>query len=192
MNDSNLKNMISTVLRNKGLISDLLDRFDPADIERGFLLISQEILNYDLKMLVMEKAGAFLNDYRVIFDQGNIYLDIDVQAKQLGKIRAKLMLTVKNFIFQENSHRIECNYQEDVKSEGNFMQNMAVKAAGLKGNYLQTAVEFAKLDFIKADKESVVLDLDQINGMDKIPSSFRLNYVSCENGTLKLKFGLNE
>ena len=192
MKDSEFKKIIGAVLRQKSIISSLLDRFHPSDIEQGFLLVSQEILNHDLKMIIMEKTNSLVNDYQVIFDQNCIYLDIDAEAKQLGRVSAKLMLTVKSFTFRKGTHHIVFRYQEDVKSEGNFMQALALKAAGLKGNYLETAAELAKLDFVKADKDEITIVLDQIDVIKKIPSSFTLNYISCENGILKLKFGLDE
>lgn len=192
MKDAQLKKIICMILKNKNLLSSLLDRFDPYDIEKGFLPISQDILNRDLKMTVMENASSFLNDFHVIFDQGCIYLDLDANGKQLGRIKAKYMLMIDDFVFGEKTHRIGFNYREDVKSEGNFMQNMAIKAAGLKGSYLQTAVDLAKLDFIHVDKEYATIDLEQIDAIKKIPPALNLFYVNCENGILKLKFSLEE
>ena len=192
MKDSDLKNIISLMLRNKDLLTELLDRFDPEDIERGFLLIPQNMINCDLKMLIMDKTAPFLNDYRIIFDQGSIYLDLDINGEQLGRLKAKYMLTIDDFAFGGNIHRIGLSYREDVKSEGNFMQNMAIKAAGLKGSYLQTAVGIAKLDFIHAEKGYAIINLDQIAALKKIPSSLKLAYTNCENGKLKLRFTLEE
>lgn len=188
MTDTGLKNLLGYLLRNKDMVISLLDHFKPEDIERGILAISENIVSRDLKMLIMDKASPYLNDYKMMFHQGSIFLDLDLDGKQLGRLKAKYMLTITQFDFHEKNHQIRFSYQEDVKSEGNFMQNMAIKAAGLKGSYLQTAAEMAKLDFIDVEKDSFVVDIDKLEAAKKIPSSLSISYLSSEDGILKLKF----
>lgn len=190
MTDMGLKNILGFALRNKKLVGALMERFDANDIERGILSISQDIINRDLKMLIMERADSYLDDYLVLFENGSIFLDLNLTVKQLGKIKAKYMLVIEGFTFTEQEHILKCSYREDVKSDGNFVQNMAVKAAGLKGSYLQSAVELSNLDFIQADKDHFTVNLDKIAAMKKIPPSLRLIYNSCENGILRLSFNI--
>jgi len=134
------------------------------------------------------KAATYLNDYELLFLQDSIFVDLDVNGKQLGRLKAKYMLTVTQLDFRENAHQVRFSYQEDVKSEGNFMQNMAVKAAGLKGSYLQTAAEMMKLDFINVGKDSITINMDALAFAKKIPPALNISYVSSEDGILKLKF----
>ena len=188
MTDTGLKNLLAYLLRNKNIVASLLDHFMPEDIERGILSIPENIVSRDLKMLIMDKAAPYLNDYKVMFYQGHIFLDLDLDGKQLGRLSAKYMLTITQFDFQEANHQIRFSYQEDIKSEGNFMQNMAIKAAGLKGSYLQTAAEMARLDFVNVEKDSFVVNIDKIGVAKKIPSSLSISYLSSEDGILKLKF----
>ena len=68
------------------------------------------------------------------------------------------------------------------------MQNMAIKAAGLKGSYLQTAAEMMKLDFLVVERDSISINLDALEFMKKIPPALSISYVSSEDGILKLKF----
>ncbi|MEL7568895.1 MAG: hypothetical protein AAGU75_17595 [Bacillota bacterium] len=188
MTDTGLKNFLGYLLRNKNTVVSLLDHFKPDDMERGILAIPENIVNRDIKMLLMDRMSPYLNDYRFMFHQGCIFLDLDLNGKQLGRLKAKYMLTITQFDFHQEGHQIRFTYQEDVRSEGNFMQNMAVKAAGLKGSYLQTAAEMARLDFIDVDKDSFVVNIDRLKAAKKIPSSLSINYISSEDGILKLKF----
>ncbi|MBR0600355.1 hypothetical protein [Sinanaerobacter chloroacetimidivorans] len=190
MTDEGLKKTLGFVLRNKTMIMSLLERFDAYEVEMGILSIPQEMVNRDLKMLIMDKTTPYLEDYSILMNTGSLYLDLELNAKQLGKISAKCMLTIEDFRFQGEEHKIRFSYKEDVKSQGNFIQSMALKAAGLKGNYLETAAEMAKLDFIQVDKNEVLIDLDKIEGIKKLPPSLSLSYLGCENGNLKLKFSI--
>ncbi len=188
MTDAGLKKLLGFLLKNKDTVVSLLDNFRPEDVERGILTIPENMINRDIKMLIMDKAGSYLNDYELLFLQNAILVDLDIDAKQLGRLKAKYMLSVTRFDFQENTHRISLSYKEDVRSEGNFMQSMAVKAAGLKGSYLQIAAEMLKLDFIKVDKESISVDLDALESAKKIPPELYVGYAGSEDGILKLTF----
>lgn len=188
MTDSGLKNLLGLLLRNKKTLVSLLDYFKPEDIEHGIIAIPENMINRDLKMLIMENAAPYLNDYQFLFNQDSIFVDFDVNAKQLGRLKAKYMLTITQFEFNENTRQIQFSYREDVKSEGNFMQNMAIKAAGLKGTYLQTGVEMAKLSFLTAGKDTVSINLDALDAVKKVPESLTLNYLSSQDGCIKFKF----
>ena len=190
MTDAGLKKLLGFLLRNKNTFSSLLDNFRPEDVERGIIAVPENLINRDFKMMIMEKTDPYLNDYTISFNQGSIFIDIDADAKQLGRIKAKLMMTITQFDFQEGIHKIEFRYWEDVKSEGNFVQSMALKAAGLKGSFLQTAAEFAKLDFVEATKDSLILDLDRLEAAKKIPPTLKLEFLSSEDEVFKFKFFL--
>jgi len=188
MTDAGLKKMLGLLLKNRGTVFSLLENFSPEDIERGILAIPEKLVNRDIKMLIMDQAGAYLNDYEILFHQDAVFVDLDVNAKQLGRLKAKYMLNIKELAFQEDTHRISLSYQEDVRSEGNFMQSMAIKAAGLKGSYLQTAAEMLKVDFMQVDKDNISLNLDMLDFAKKIPPELYIGYVSSEDGFFKLKF----
>jgi hypothetical protein len=188
MTDVGLKNLLGFLLRNKDTAVSLLENFKPEDVEKGILAIPEGTINRDIKMLIMDKAAPYLNDYELLFLQDSIFVDMDVDGKQLGRLKAKYMLTITQLDFRENTHRVSFSYKEDVMSEGNFMQSMAIKAAGLKGSYLQVAAEMMKLDFIEVGKDSVTINLDMLKFMKKIPPALNISYVSSEDGILKLKF----
>jgi hypothetical protein len=189
MTDAGLKKLIGFLLRNKDTAISLLDNFRPEDVEKGLLAIPENLINRDIKMLIMDQAGEYLNDYELRFSQNAIFADLDVNGKQLGRLKAKFMLTIAQLDFHDQIHKILLFYREDVKSEGNFMQAMAVKAAaGLKGGYLQTAAEMVKQNFLSVDKESITVDLDALEFTKKIPPALNVGYVSSEDGILKLKF----
>ena len=188
MTDPGLKQLLGVLLRNKDTVSSVLDNFKPGDIERGFLAIPESMINQDIKMLILDKAAPYLNDYGLLFLQNAILVDLDIHAKQLGNLKAKYMLTFIRFDFHDDIHKISMSYKEDVKSDGNFLQNMALKAAGMKGNYLQVAAEMMKLDFINVGENSITIDLDALDFAEKIPPRLNVSYVSSEDGILKFKF----
>ncbi len=190
MTDAGLKKFLAFLLKNKEMLSSLLENLKPEDIERGILAIPESVINRDIKMLVMDKASPYLNDYQLSFHQNSVFVDLNINAKQLGRIKAVYMLTFSQFDFNENAHRIRFTYKEDVKSEGNFMQNMAVKAVGLKGSYLQAASEMAKLNFLATSKDNITINIDALNIAKKIPSSLKIDFISSEDGILKLRFNI--
>ena len=188
MTDAGLKNLLGFLLRNKDTMAALLDNFKSEDIERGILAIPENLINRDIKMLIMDQVGESVNDYELLFLQGAMFLDLDLNVKQLGRIKAKYMLNVARLDFHDKIHQIGFSYREDIKSEGNFMQNMALKAAGLKGSYLQTAAEMMKLNWLQVEKDSIAIDLDVLEFAQKIPPALNVGYISSEDGILKLKF----
>lgn len=190
MTDAGLKNLLGLLLRNKDTVVSLLDNFKPEDIERGILAVPENLINRDIKMLVMDQVGEYVNDYELLFLQGAVFLDLDLNVKQLGRIKAKYMLNVTRLDFHDKVRQIGFSYREDIKSEGNFMQNMALKAAGLKGSYLQTAAEMLKQDWLQVEKDSIAIDLDALEFAKKIPPALNVDYVSSEDGILKLKFNI--
>jgi len=192
MTDAGLKKLLSFLLRNKDTAAALLDHFKPEDIEQGILAIPENLFNRDIKMLIMDQVGEYLNDYELLFLQGAILVDLDVNVKQLGRMKAKYMLNVTRFDFHDNVHQIGFFYREDVKSEGNIIQNMIVRAAGRKGSYLQTVAEMMKLDYIQVEKDSIAIDLDALAFAKKIPPGLDISYISSEDGILKLRFSYFE
>lgn len=191
MTDAGIKKLLGVLLRNKEIAYSLLSTFKAEDMERGILAIPESLINRDFKMMIMDKTSPYLNDYLLGFQQNSFYMELDGNAKQLGRIKAMVMLTFDRFEFRDGIHSMSFTYREDIKSEGNFVQNMAVKAAGLKGNYLQTAAEMAKLSWLEVTKDSLTINIDALDIAKKIPSSLELDYLSCEEGILKLKFNIN-
>ena len=190
MTDAGLKTLLGFLLRNKETVASLLDSFKADDIERGILAVPENLINRDIKMLIMDQAGEYLNDYELLFLQGAMFLDLDLSVKQLGRIKAKYMLSVTRFDFHDKVHQIGFSYREDIKSEGNFMQNMALKAAGLKGSYLQTAAEMLKQSWLQVEQDSIVINLDALEFTQKIPPALNIGYISSEDGILKLRFNI--
>lgn len=188
MTDPGLKKLLGFLLRNKDTLFSVLENFKPEDIERGFLAIPENLIDQDIKMLILDKAAPYLNDYGLLFLQNAILVDLDIQAKQLGRLKAKYMLTITRFDFHDNTHQISLSYKEDVKSEGNFLQNVAVKAAGMKGNYLQVAAEMMKLEFVNVGEDIITINLDALEFAEKIPPRLNVAYVSSEDGILKFRF----
>ncbi|WP_027399747.1 hypothetical protein [Anaerovorax odorimutans] len=188
MTNSGYKKLLGFIIRNKLELGELLNNFSAEDIEKGILAIPQDLFNKDLKMLIMDKATPYLDDYNIIFSNGTVFIDATLNLKQLGEINAKYMLTIEDFTFNNLTHQITFNYQEDVKSLGNMVQSLALKTAALKGPYLKTAIEMSNISFAEVHGNLITLNLDDINFIKKIPSEIELKYVSSLDGILKFSF----
>lgn len=167
MTDAGLKKFLGLLIRNKKMIFSILDKFKPEDLENGILSIPDSVINHDLKMQIIDKTNPYLNDYLISFQLNSIILDLDIDAKQIGRVSAKYMLNVTRFDFYDEVHQLQFSYKEDVQSRGNFVQSMALKAAGLKGSYLQLAAEMAKIDFLQVNKDSITIDIDALDSAKK-------------------------
>ncbi|MEG1930961.1 MAG: hypothetical protein RR131_07455 [Anaerovorax sp.] len=171
-------------------ISHILEIIFNNKLFRGELSIPQNLLNRDFKMEIMDRAGDYIDDYQVLFDSGSIFLQVALNVNQLGRINAKYKLTLDQFTCNNTGHKLCFTYYEDVKSQGNMMQSMALKAAGIKGSYLKTALEFSKAPFlsaVKATDSMLLIDLDCLEIAKEIPPSLSLAYTCCEDGFLKFR-----
>ncbi len=191
MTDAGVKGLLGFLLRNRETAFAVLEHFRPEDIEQGLVAVPEKLINEDIKMLILDKAAPELIDYSVLFLEDAILLDLDLNIKILGRLKAKYLLTVSRFDFYGDAHRITLTYKEDVRSDGNFLKNMVLKAAGKKGSYLQTVVEMAELDFVEAGEDVVAVYLDKLEFVKKIPPELNVRYVSSRDGILKLKFHIN-
>ncbi|MGI6731768.1 MAG: hypothetical protein ACOX5F_07730 [Anaerovoracaceae bacterium] len=190
MKDSNIKYFMGQLLRNKGLIWDAIDYIDPEDIEQGLLIIPQNLINNNLREIIIEKSDPYLDDYMLFFENNSIYCSLDLTIKQLGKVRGKFMLNITEFTFEREAHIIHGTYMEDVKSAGNLFQSMALKAAKLKETYLETVASFLKLDYLRVDKDSFTIYLDKIQGFNKVPPEINLRYLGCNNEAITFEFNI--
>jgi len=188
ISDTKLKSWVAYAMRNKAEIFDLLDYFDPHDIENGILSIPETLINTGLKMRIMDQLQEYVDDYRIAFQNDHIYLHLKLHLKQLGPIEAKYLIAITDLRFSEESRRLYGTFQEEVKSLGNMIQSVALKAACSNGTCLQKAIRFINSNFIFVDGNRIMIDLDHFELAKKIPSNIELNYISCENGYLKLNF----
>lgn len=182
--------ILKWVRQHKALLFCLLERLDEDALEQNILNIPEEVFSKDLKMDIMEKGDPYLRDYSLRFDDGSIYVELSLNAKQLGIVDAKYKFTVKEFTFRENVRKVSLTYQEDVKSQGNLLQSMALKALRLKGTYLEMLISGSEeLHMVQANGEEVFLNFDDIEQTKKIPPSVTLTYLRCEDG--KLTFNID-
>ncbi|MBN7772942.1 hypothetical protein [Clostridium aminobutyricum] len=188
ISDAKLKSWIAFIMRNKTEIGTLLDYFDPRDIENGILTIPESFINSGLKMRIMDHLQDYVDDYRIAFENNRIYLHLKLHLKQIGPIEAKYLIGITDFRFSDDCRRIYGTFQEEVKSLGNMLQAMALKAACSNSTCLQKALRFTNCDFIFVDGNRIMIDLDRFELAQKVPSNLELNYVECDNGYLKLNF----
>ena len=190
INTGNIKNIAAFVLRNKEDIDNILSFFRADDIEKGFICIPQELINSSegLAPYIMRKASRYVRSFRFNFSGGNIFLDLTLEVKQLGPLSAKYMFTIDDLYFNDSAHRLFFTYQEDVRSNGNAFQALALKALLAKGPLLQTAAEMIKSPLLQISGHSGAMWLDSVAAIEKYASGISLRYISADNGVLKLAF----
>ncbi|MGI6728467.1 MAG: hypothetical protein ACOX4P_07970 [Anaerovoracaceae bacterium] len=152
--------------------------------------ISEDLVNRDLRQLILSYVGSYITDYTVYFSGNFIFLDLKLQIKTLGPISARYKLNIINFTFNQQAHIIEFAYEEDVQSTSNPLQGMLVKAMGLtQGTFLQKAIALTNPPGIRADSKNCSIDLEQFLNLNQgHVSKLSLNYLDSYNRTLQFAF----
>lgn len=195
MTDQTVKRLLAFAVRNRENLSNLLSCFNAEDLERGVLRIPERMINYDLKELILRRAAPYLEDYQVTLADGSIYLDASANLTQIGALHGIYRLTFTHFAYQPGHHTITCAYQEDVHSEGGFLQGMMLRAAGLsQGTYLKLASHLLKAPGIIVDQtpegqDYFTIDLDTLYPFEgSFFNRFHLQYQDSQDGQLIFRF----
>ncbi|MGN0710804.1 MAG: hypothetical protein ACI4LO_03510 [Anaerovoracaceae bacterium] len=188
--DKQVKGIISYILKNKAELVEIADFFDYRDIENGILKIPEKLVNTVVKSKVMKlnQVSTYLKDYRISFENGRILADLRLDARQLGPVSAKYMIEILDMRFSSDSCRIYGTFDEDVRSMGNAMQGLALKAAVSGSTALQRLLKLTGCDFIFVDGRNIMIDLSNIEKVRKAAGFIELSYAGCSEGCLKLKF----
>lgn len=198
MNDKSIKHWLGYALRNKETIMDLLSFFRPEDLENGLLCIPEQLINNRLSPTVLGAASPWINTYSLHFSNNMIFADAEINAKQAGPVRAMLMLSIDEFTFRPDRHRIRFQYREDIRSLGNPAQAMMLKMFGGGNGYLSKLTSImgsSKLPGITADGQYLTIDIDHYlhatGSASRAASALEhltLRYVAAGDGYLKLQF----
>ena len=198
MNDKSIKHWLGYALRNKETIMDLLSFFRPEDLENGLLCIPERLINDRLSPTILGAASPWINTYSLNFSNNMIFADAEINAKQAGPVRAMLMLSVDEFTFRPDRHRIRLQYREDIRSTGNPAQAMMLKMFGGGNGYLSKLTSMmgsSKLPGITADGQYLTIDIDHYlhatgsaSRAASVLEHLTLRYVAAGDGYLKLQF----
>lgn len=192
MTNESLYKIIQTVLENKSEIVRLADYLDPAELGRGILAIPEELVNAGLRPYIMG-LSPMINAYEVKFSSGNIALSGEADVPKVGAVKLHYLLNVNELAFGTNGHRLIASFSEQAEAVGT-MGKMALSALKLKGPLLGTAAQLAKAkvgDAIYVSGNSLAVDIDKLPIAEKIPQELNLQFISSENGQLKLKYWLD-
>lgn len=192
MNDKSIKKWMGYVLRNKKRLSLLLDNFRPEDLENGLLVLPEALINEQLAPDILGAASPWVTGYQVSFSNNMIFLDANINAKQAGPARAMMMLSVDEFTFRPDAHRLRFQYREDVRSLGNpaqaVMLNLFLSNSGLLSKLI--SMNSAALPGVTADGRTLSVDLDRLT--PQLASGplqrLTLRYAAAGDGVLKLQF----
>ena len=188
--DQMIKNILVLLVKNRELVSRILSYWEPAELEKGVLTLHQDLINHELKPLLLEQFHQNLKDLRISFESGAIDLDLELIQKQVGLVQARFRLTILEFRWIEASHTILINYQEDVSSKDGLLGKMILAAAGFsRKNFVQMGIEKMDLLGVKASRDVVELNLDQIPETARLPlDRVSLRYLDCQQGKLRFSF----
>ena len=197
MNDKTIKHWLGYALRNRETILRLLDNFRPEDLENGLLSIPEALINDQLSPTILGAASPWISRYHLNFSNNMIFVDAELNAKQAGPVRAMLMLSVEEFTFRPDRHRISFQYREDIRSTGNPAQAMMLKMFGGGNGFLAKLTSMAgnKLPGITADGRILTIDIDHYlhatGSASRVAGALdhlTLRYVAAGDGYLKLQF----
>lgn len=188
--DKKLKSLIAGALKNKEQILALANYFDYRDIENGILNIPDTLINNEVKEKAFKnpKVDEYLHDYYISFQNGCIMLDLRINGKKLGDISAKYLISITDFRFSSDECRIYGSFQEDIKSLGNSMQGLALKAALSGSTGLQRVLKLINCNFAFADGNRLMIDLSNVEKVRSIANVLELNFLDSTHGNLKFKF----
>lgn len=190
MNDQAIKSLLGFLLENKACIIQYLDYFEPSDLRKGILSIPESLVNDKCKELILPKLAPNIKDYKISFSSDFIFLDLNLNIKQLGPFKAMYLLSVEDCLFEPRTHRISFSYREDIRPQGNPMQSMMLKTFLLnQGTLLQKAVALSKSNAIRVTRTHVSVDLDQIpifsaSFFDKLS----IKYLQSQDGKFTFNF----
>ncbi|WP_324825187.1 hypothetical protein [Sinanaerobacter sp. ZZT-01] len=190
MNDQTIKSLLGFLIEKKESLSQYLDYFEPADLRNGILSIPEELINNPCKKPILAKLAPNVHDYKVTFSGDYIFLDLNLNIKQLGPIKAMYLLSVEKCVFEPQMHRLSFTYREDIRPQGGPMQSMMLKTFLLnQGSLLQKAVSLSKLKAIQVNRTHIFVDLDRV---PLFTSAFfeklSIQYVQSQDGKLTCRF----
>ncbi len=180
--------LLAEAVRYKDEIEALLQSLDADEVEQGRLVVKESLLSRDLKSFVLSQAGEILRDYRIKFENGQILLWASIDAKQLGPLEMEYVITVSELRFDQTGHKLYATFRETSNSLGNMVQKIAFKAALMNGPLIKTAVKLGGVSFAYVDGNNLMLDLDQLDIISKLPEDLTLSYVSSKDTKLTLLF----
>lgn len=197
MRDHKIKESAAELLRNKDKVFRLLDYLRPEDIERGALILPDEIINQELRSYITNRAAPYLINYRLTSTAsasgmdgpgGLLFLDLELQIKQLGRVQARYMITISELTFSPQVRRLSFDYREDIRC-GNPLQSIALKALLGDKTLLMKAAERAGLSET-ADRQSAVVDLTRFPSLalPKFIDNATLRYDGAGEGFLCFRF----
>lgn len=200
MNDTTIKKTAAELLRRKSDIFRALDYLRPEDIEHGRLVIPEQFINDELQSLILDRLAPFLTNYTLTCTQtaaglsgpsGLIFLDLDLQIKQLGRLQARYMISISEFCLTPQSRRLAFSYREDLKMSGNPLQSMALQALLGNKTLLMKAADLAGLTpgsarrppIVSANKTAACADLSRIPNLPDWLDHLELLYSNvCQDG----------
>lgn len=190
MNDQKFKSILGFIAENKHQLCQYLDYLQPSDLQHGILSIPETLVNEECKKLVLPRLTPYLKDYKVSFCNDYIFLDLNLNIKQLGMLKGMYMLNIQDFVYEPNEHHISFSYREDIRSQGNAMQAMMLKTFLLnQGTLLQKAVGLFKSNAITATRSNVAIDL---NAFPIFTSTFlndlHIEFQQCQDGKFTCNF----
>lgn len=191
MDDKSIKNLAATVLENKEPIIAILNTIQPDDIRDGRLLIPDRLLEEDLYDYILNLAVPYLKNYSVRFENDTIFLNVTAKIKVIDELIADYALKFDQFEFDEEKRTISITYEENISSQGNFLQKGLINLVGIKGTYLNKAFKFIKLPFISANAERITVDLNKTDFATSIPPGLTLEYKGAQDGVLEFNFTID-
>lgn len=180
----------ASLLDYKKELAALMMSLDPEDIRKGKLILEDQVLSEDFQFSILALSKGLLNNYQIRFHNGQIFLRIEADARQLGPLSLDYTITLQEFRFDSSAHKIFANFTENASSTGNMAQKLAVKAALMNGPLLKTAAQFLKKPFLHVDGNHFFVDLDKHPLAEKIPEKLEIRFVSCIDGQLTFSLRL--
>ncbi|KPU45534.1 hypothetical protein OXPF_07670 [Oxobacter pfennigii] len=144
---------------------NLLKHITWEDILMGRIVITDKIVNDEIKPIILDKLKLNFTALDISFKNETVCLDITDQYKGFP-VKVSYMVTIKNFEFHPGSHVIALNYIEEISSIMNIENRLILSSIRkflhkiIGKSFIEAGLD--KLEGISFNGNEIVINFDDI------------------------------
>jgi hypothetical protein len=195
--------IIKFMVNHREDLHDLLKHITWEDVLDGRIIITKEIIDREIKPVILDKAGKEIESLDIRIQDGVIA--IFCKGKHEGiSFKVNYIVKVEKFIFNPGRHAIILEYKENISSLLNIDNKVFIGVIkGILHKILgKTFVSMGSKDmsYLKVGKDKIEVDLDKIPQLDKLKNNEFFNtlisiagmdVIECSNNRIVFKIELD-
>lgn len=194
--------ILKFMVDNRDEIYGLVKHVTWEDIMSGHVVLTEEIINKEIKNLILEKAGEYLDGLKVQVKDGVLIVYVTGQFRGIP-FRASYIVKIDKFEFYPGRHVITLKYKENISSIMNFSNSFIMRSiSNLAYSFIGKTFAEKGLDNqpgITFGENEIVINLDNVPGfaeirekeiIDTLLSVSNIELSSCKDGKIVFKAGI--